>query len=1218
MANTSRTVTLNLNANTSGAEGVQALANELGKLAKSGGQAAPEFEKLSQELTQIAQQQATVDQFQELDNAIKDSRAAMDGATKATNEQNEALRLLRDRLAPLRTAEEQSALAVKDATRARQQANLELLQAQKAVSEYATSLGGAKKANAEQKVELAALNQAVRQAKDAYLGSKEALKSLTIQHTAAKDAMAPVSVELQKQQRALSDAAATSDKAKSEYDALSVALTEVSGRMTRLGIDTQNITGEQNRLAQSMGRLKTEADKLKSSISAPGEAAVTAAQKIDQAFAQTGVRSANNLKAEILKINTALMTLARDATISGADFDRAFASGKARIAELEAQLKKADVAAKSAGDGIGNAFRQFGPATLVFNGISAGINAMVSAAQKVPQVAAEFQTLARTLKILTGDSNSAAREMEYIKTVANRVGGDIKDLADGYIKLTAATKGTNLEGGQTRRIFEAVAGSMGVLGSSSAETARAIQAVTQIVSKGVVSMEEFRQQLAERLPGAFQVTAKQLGITTAELNDLISSGRLTADDVLPALARGLEEMYKSGSQNDTLIGQWHQFTNALKEAADQVGKSGMLEKLLEWGRVGAAVAVSLVGSVGLVGKAIGILAAGIATGDIKGALAAIKEEAIAFDASMGKIAGRAEATKKPLSELAAEAKAAGQAFVTMADGTKIAVADIEKADGGFIKFLVTTTRAKESAEGFATSARKAAEYTRSAGESSLAAANALGNEIDKRNIAVRVADENATALSKVTEAEQRLLVEMQKEALFRAEAIRDGRATSDAHKQQLIDLGKEIEQRQVVVGGLNRQVEANRLLSETLRVKAEMEKDNSGRLVELNTRNEEFVRVLAIVRAEVEAGRLSQAQLNVIEQEAMKTKALYVDALNDQQEKIKALNAQRNLQLDSTRAGINLEIEQLRTQAEVAKAYGDEASAANYLLQIKRLEIELAGLTAKAKKADAEASILLAKSMRTEALASGNLTAAKEAELRAMEIGAEVKLKEGQIAEETAYRMEQLMYATQGGADAAGKAAGEYRDLADSLNEVGDSADRAGKGVRNVSGTQLGGLSRIGGQGDFTETFYRRGASVEEKALAEKYVGELYARQAATTLTGNLGNESNAARLQKQAVNTAVDQALAAARKELATGKAVDLGTPVGDLIERDLNKRPLTSFEDMSSRIKNAGNEAARATTVIITIGGKKQAVQVASNADANALAGILGELEKDSLRTF
>jgi hypothetical protein len=61
-----------------------------------------------------------------------------------------------------------------------------------------------------------------------------------------------------------------------------------------------------------------------------------------------------------------------------------------------------------------------------------------------------------------------------------------------------------------------------------------------------VSMEELRGQLAERIPGAFQIAARSMNLTEQELFKLIATGQLAATDFLPKFANQLSSETADG------------------------------------------------------------------------------------------------------------------------------------------------------------------------------------------------------------------------------------------------------------------------------------------------------------------------------------------------------------------------------------------------------------------------------------------------------------------------------------------------------------------------------------------------------------------------------------------------------------------------------------------------------------------------------------------------
>lgn len=162
------------------------------------------------------------------------------------------------------------------------------------------------------------------------------------------------------------------------------------------------------------------------------------------------------------------------------------------------------------------------------------------------QASLELDKVQNTLRAATGSTAEAAEEFKFISDESDRLGLSLEGTASSYAKLLAATKGTALEGEKTKDIFRAVAEATTVLGLSAADAEGAFLAITQIVSKGTVSLEELNSQLGERLPGVLRIAAEATGRTTEELIKLVSQGKITAEELLPPLAAGLKNAFGPG------------------------------------------------------------------------------------------------------------------------------------------------------------------------------------------------------------------------------------------------------------------------------------------------------------------------------------------------------------------------------------------------------------------------------------------------------------------------------------------------------------------------------------------------------------------------------------------------------------------------------------------------------------------------------------------------
>lgn len=146
-----------------------------------------------------------------------------------------------------------------------------------------------------------------------------------------------------------------------------------------------------------------------------------------------------------------------------------------------------------------------------------------------------MQKIDQALISLSGNSGIAAQQVDYLRNVADRAGADFFTVAKAFTRLEAASQGTNLQGEKTTKIFENILFASQKLGSSQEELAGVLKAVEQIMSKGKVQAEELRGQLGDRMPGAVNIMAQALNVSTEELNKMMEQGKLTSD-VLEAFA----------------------------------------------------------------------------------------------------------------------------------------------------------------------------------------------------------------------------------------------------------------------------------------------------------------------------------------------------------------------------------------------------------------------------------------------------------------------------------------------------------------------------------------------------------------------------------------------------------------------------------------------------------------------------------------------------------
>lgn len=172
--------------------------------------------------------------------------------------------------------------------------------------------------------------------------------------------------------------------------------------------------------------------------------------------------------------------------------------------------------------------------------------------KSIGETVVKLDSMERAFVAISGSQQGAAAEMQFLRETADRTGQDFYKLAQSYQQLTASTKDSASEGKKTRDVFAALAETAAVLGLSQERVDLSIRALGQMASKGTVQMEELKNQLGDHIPGAVQIAARALGLTTKELYDMSAAGDLLASDLFPALAAELHKMYGAAAQTAAL------------------------------------------------------------------------------------------------------------------------------------------------------------------------------------------------------------------------------------------------------------------------------------------------------------------------------------------------------------------------------------------------------------------------------------------------------------------------------------------------------------------------------------------------------------------------------------------------------------------------------------------------------------------------------------------
>jgi tape measure domain-containing protein len=169
----------------------------------------------------------------------------------------------------------------------------------------------------------------------------------------------------------------------------------------------------------------------------------------------------------------------------------------------------------------------------------------------------------------------AGAQFEAIRERANRMGLTFTEAAQPMARLAFAARSAGLEVSAIDKLFEGVSSAAVALKLDSEKLNRAFTAFEQILSKGKVSSEELRGQLAEAIPGIVPIVQRALGKTGQELDKLLEKGEITAQELVRALGPELQSAFEVASlaNADSLTAQLARIQNGFAQLKATLGAS---------------------------------------------------------------------------------------------------------------------------------------------------------------------------------------------------------------------------------------------------------------------------------------------------------------------------------------------------------------------------------------------------------------------------------------------------------------------------------------------------------------------------------------------------------------------------------------------------------------------------------------------------------------------
>lgn len=184
--------------------------------------------------------------------------------------------------------------------------------------------------------------------------------------------------------------------------------------------------------------------------------------------------------------------------------------------------------------------------------------------------------------VSTKSAQEAAQTYDFLRATADKLGVQFDAVASNYAKLVAAIPDGNNKMQIAESVFLGIAEAARTLHASNQDTQLMFYAVTQMAAKGVLSMEELRRQLAEKLPGALQIAARSVNATEAEFIAAVSKGSVDSIKFLQYFGDELVRTFHDSSEkaSTSVSAAINRLTNVWVDFVKEVLDSGASQSII--------------------------------------------------------------------------------------------------------------------------------------------------------------------------------------------------------------------------------------------------------------------------------------------------------------------------------------------------------------------------------------------------------------------------------------------------------------------------------------------------------------------------------------------------------------------------------------------------------------------------------------------------------------
>lgn len=220
------------------------------------------------------------------------------------------------------------------------------------------------------------------------------------------------------------------------------------------------------------------------------------------------------------------------------------------LSDAFSKLKNATATTASATDAffdkLSRGLRNMENSLLSFKAILLSFTSVIAVFKSITDEITKFQAFISVMTVTSGSVGRAREQFNGLMDMADRLGVSLSSLTHNYGQLSAAAISSGVSQAHLQRGFESMAIAARVLHLSSIDTRLAFYAMTQMISKGTVSMEELRRQLGEKIPGAMNIAARSVNATMKEFEEAVRKGTVDSAKFFPIFTDAIRREFIGG------------------------------------------------------------------------------------------------------------------------------------------------------------------------------------------------------------------------------------------------------------------------------------------------------------------------------------------------------------------------------------------------------------------------------------------------------------------------------------------------------------------------------------------------------------------------------------------------------------------------------------------------------------------------------------------------